>query len=158
MTKKAKTKAKFYNPPNVLRQKCGYGGIDPALLEKSDAFIAQNDVDFGPIAKKILERLDKGVKLVRDSKTAPLIDIKANGAMFKFGLLTEVADIALNFLENIDRLNPDAVEILEVNRRTLHVIIDNNLRGGGGAHGNALLKELTEACQRYYKKHNMNME
>ena len=50
-------------------------------------------------------------------------------------------------------LNEDAMGIIAVHRRTLNVIITSRLRGTGGKDGMALLQELADACDRYYKKH-----
>jgi hypothetical protein len=161
--KKSAAKPKFYNPPNVLRQKAGYGGLDPKVMDNAEEYIKSNNVDFTQIAKGILERLDKAVALVRadDMRSkeginrliAPIMELKANGAMFKFSLISDVADIALDFLEDTNYLNDDGFEIVDIHCRTLHVIIHNQLRGTGGRQGDILISELTEACRRYHKKY-----
>lgn len=166
MTEKAKkkgAKAKFYNPPNTLRTKAGYGGMDHAVMERAEDFIQKNDVDFTSYARAILERLDRALEVVRieENRTkesvgrviGPIMEMKANGAMFKFDLLSDVADIALDFLENLDGFNDDAYEIVSIHRRTLSIIISNQLRGSGGKQGKLLISELHEACQRYNKRY-----
>jgi hypothetical protein len=81
------------------------------------------------------------------------MDLKASGGMFGYGLVTEVADVALDFLERLDHLNDDALEIIEIHHKTLGTIIASGLRGNGGKAGLSLSKELYGACQRYYKKY-----
>src|SRR5690606_34435006 len=83
----------------------------------------------------------------------PVMELKANGAMFEYPLISDVAGILLNFLENLQDLNDDALEIVKVHRRTLHVIVTSRLRGTGGRDGQALLQELVDACERYFKKY-----
>lgn len=161
--KKKSSKAKFYNPPNTLRTKAGYGGIDPAVMERAESFIQKNDVDFTNFAMAILGRLDKSLEVVRveDNRTkesvgrviGPIMELKANGAMFKFPLLSDVADIALDFLENLEGFNDDAYEIVNIHRKTLHIIMSSQLRGNGGKEGRLLIAELHEACQRYNRRH-----
>ncbi|QQG37129.1 MAG: hypothetical protein HYS17_05040 [Micavibrio aeruginosavorus] len=166
MTEKAKKKApkaKFYNPPNTLRAKAGYGGMDPAVIERAEDFIRKNEVDFTSYALSILERLDRALDVARIQEnrtrelvgrvTGPIMELKANGAMFKFSLLSDVADIALDFLENLEGFNDDAYEIVNIHRKTLYIIISNQLRGTGGKQGKLLISELHEACQRYNKRY-----
>ena len=164
--KAQKTKAKFYTPQNTLRLKAGYGGIDPVVMERAETLIQMNDVDFSGMAKDILARLDKAVEAVkRDGQhskeginriVAPIMELKANGAMFKFPLLSDVANIALDFLENIDRLNDDAFEIVNIHSQTLRIIVAQDLRGTGGKQGDILVNELVEVCRRYHKKYSDN--
>lgn len=126
-------------------------------------FINENPVDFVPYAENILKRLDEGIASARSRKvfdaeamhaiSAPVMELKANGAMFGYHLISDVAAVLLNFLEIIGDLNSDAVNIVIVHRQILHVIITNKLQGGGGSHGTALLQELCEACERYFKKY-----
>lgn len=158
-----KKKAKFHTPQNSLRLKAGYGGIDPKVMERAEEYIEKNDVDFTDIARTILERLDKAVEAIRrddqrgkesiNRMVAPIMEMKANGAMFKYGLLTDVADIILDFLENAEQLDNDALTIVDIHRKTFAIIINGRLKGTGGAQGDILIRELEDACARYHKKH-----
>ncbi len=161
--KPKKNKAKFHTPLNSLRLKAGYGGVDPKVIDRAEDYIEKNDVDFTDIAKSILERLDKAVEGIRrdghrskegiNRMVAPIMEMKANGAMFKYGLLTDVADIILDFLENAENLDDDALAIVDIHRKTFAIIINGRLKGTGGVQGDILIKELDDACARYHKKH-----
>lgn len=163
--KGAPGKARFIEPPNVLRQKCGYGGLDPTRLQRAENFIDENQLDFGPYALKLMAQLDEIIKdcksgkrtgaKARDDLTKPIMELKANGGMFKYMLMSEIADIALNFLENIPELDDDVFEIIHAHQNTLNVIIASGLKGTGGKEGRILAEELFSACKRYYKKHNI---
>jgi hypothetical protein len=165
---KGKKKVRYHNPPNILREKCGYGGIAPDKLTQAQTFINENPLDFAPIAAAILKRLDAGIDDARRRKvydraamsaiSGPVMELKANGAMFGYHLISDVAAVLLNFLEIIGELNEDAVNIVVVHRQTLHVIVTNKLQGSGGGHGTALLQELCEACERYFKKYGIEEE
>ena len=50
-------KVKFHNPPNKLREKVGYGGMDPLRVERAEAFIDENELDFTPYAEKYIATL-----------------------------------------------------------------------------------------------------
>ncbi len=163
--KKPAEKARFIDPPNILRQKIGRGGIEPLRIERADSFIDENPTDFGPYAFEFMARLDEIVKKAKSGKikdkqaidmlTQPIMELKANGGMFKYMLVTHIADIVLNFLENIDKLDDDVFEIIAAHQNALTVIVTNKLRGGGGKEGKALSDELDNACKRYYKKHHV---
>ena len=159
--------AKYHNPPNVLRQKCGIGGMPEELIQKAENFIQDNKFDFKPIAVDIMGRFKdvlakakkagtKDKKLI-DKVAEPIMELKANGDMFRFSLLTDVAEILLNFLENIHELDDDSFNVIEAHKNTLEVILKNDLRGSGGSEGHALSRELYAACKRYYMKHNIEI-
>lgn len=160
-------KPKYYNPPNVLRQRVGTGGLPEERLTRAEQYIEDNQFDFKPVAVEIMERFKSAVSAAKKSgrydKTAineitkPIMELKANGDMFRYALLTEVAEILLNFLENIQQLNDDSFHVIDAHRNTLEVILKNDLRGSGGAEGHALSKELYAACRRYYTKHNVEI-
>lgn len=156
-------KVKYYNPPNVLRKKVGGGGIDPDRLQRAELYIQANDLDFTPIAVDMLARLEKAIADVKSGRitgkdtvraiVGPVMELKANGGMFKYPLISEIADVVLNFLETVDELNGDGMEIIDVHQKTLQAIIVNRLKGSGGKEGTALTRELIDACNRYFKKY-----
>jgi hypothetical protein len=162
---KKKRKARFIKPPNRLRQKVGYGGINPMLLTRGNEYISANKFDFEPFAKNFLETLEGSIKDINsggltgkdalDLLSRPVMELKGNGGMFGYALISEIADIVLNFLENIEELNDDAYEILDVHQKTLNIIVSNKLKGDGGAVGKQLARELFEACNRFYKKYDI---
>ena len=138
-SKQQHEQAKYHHPPNVLRQRVGIGGIDEDLLEKAETFIQDNQYDFKPHAIEIMKRFKETLAAAKKSKTLdkkvineiaePIMELKANGDMFRYALLTEVAEILLNFLENIQKLNDDSFNIIDEHKNTLEVILKNNLRG-----------------------------
>jgi len=161
--KKPARKAKFIDPPNILREKIGRGGIEPTRLEKAEEFIDTNPLNFVPFAERMIEKVDEGVRQAKSGKvkgkkavdmlSRPIMELKANGGMFKYMLVSHLADIVLNFLETIDNVDSDVLEIIAAHQNALNVIISNELQGTGGKEGMALANELDSACKRYYKKH-----
>lgn len=162
------TKVKYHNPPNILKQKVGTGGLEPHIIQMAEEFISTNQVDFAPHAEKILTRLAGAIKVAKskdrterdviDTITGPIMELKANGAMFRYFLVSEIADVMLNFLENISELNNDAFEIIDVHQKTLEVILKSKLQGDGGREGKALAQELYDACSRYRKKYEIYID
>jgi len=161
-TDKAKN-PRFIKPPNVLKQKVGHGGIDPNLLEKSQHFIENIDIDFAPYAKNHLDQLVNAISAIKAGKfsveeareklTAPIMQLKANGGMFRYQLISDVADIALQFIERVGEINEDCIDVLMAHEKTINIIVQNKLTGDGGREGYALVKELDQACKRYFSRH-----
>lgn len=158
-------KPRFINPPNIFKKKVGNGGFDEKLVVKSQNYIDTINVDFVPYAENFLREFSAAVSdaaqnpdkfhKMRDKIVRPVMMLKANGGMFQFSLVTEVADIALQFLEAIDpdAVNDETFDVLRAHENTLKVIITNKLRGDGGREGYALVKELDQACKRYFTKY-----
>lgn len=156
---------KIITPRNILREKIGYGGIDPVVLDRAEEIIrnSEKEFDYAEYAHDFLARMEKVMAEARKSSrndknvikalTNPVMDLKASGGMFGYALVSEIADVILDFLEGLEALNDDALEIFDIHHKTLNAIITNGLKGDGGAGGLALSKELYRACQRYQKKH-----
>jgi len=160
---KDKNGVTIITPRNFLREKIGFGGLDPLIMERAEEYIKTNGIDYQPFARELMGTLDTAIesaqaKKIRDraiinSIAAPIMRLKGSGGMFQYPLISEIADIVLNFLEGLDSLNDDAFDILAVHQKILSAIIAGNLTGDGGKTGRALANELYSACARYNKKH-----
>ncbi|MDB2683039.1 hypothetical protein N9Z27_02165 [Alphaproteobacteria bacterium] len=156
-------KVKYINPPNLFKQKVGSGGISKEKLEKSQNAIDTVEVDFKPYAQKFLKQFINAnnkahantddFENLKDEIIIPVMQLKANGGMFQYNLLSYVANTALFFLETISQMNDDTYKVLIAHQNTLHAIIKNELKGGGGKQGQALVEELDKACSRYFEKY-----
>ena len=155
------TQPKFITPPNKLKAKVGGGGIAPERLKQAQNFINNNSVDFIPHAKTFLDLVTEFAVEAKNSReefdrhklSQPIMHLKANGGMFKYALITQVADICLRFVETIHDMNDDAYQVIQAHVNTISIIINNKMTGNGGAEGAALIKELEKACHRYLDKH-----
>jgi hypothetical protein len=155
-------KAKIIKAENKLIKKTGFGEITEPSIVKSEEIIKKNDIDFKTIAMPILERLRTGIEqaksnpndlaLVTQEIIKPVMELKANGPMFKFDLIGQLASIMLSFLEHIKQLNDDAVDIIDANEKTLTLIVTRDIKNDGGQMGKQLITELENACARYYRK------
>lgn len=161
MTNITSKKARFIKPPNKLKAKVGHGGLDPKVLEKAQEFITNNNVDFIPIANDFLQRMEESEKKLQESNDnksrnvliESIMQLKASGGMFKYQLVSEIADSCLHFIENIEDYNNDAHTVVKAHENTIKIILRNKLMGDGGKEGYALVKELNKASTRYFSKH-----
>ena len=157
---------KFINPPNHLKAKAGSGGVPETVLVRAQGVMDAFENDFRPDANKLMQSLKKATKTAltaannneqfdKEDMIRPIMQLKANGGMFKYQLITDVADICLQFMESVSDLNAEAIDIIRAHENTIGVIIQTDLRGDGGQAGYVLVQELHSACKRYFKKYNI---
>lgn len=134
------------------------------VIDNAQKIIEQQTEDFGPLANVYLERMKSEIDNSRkelsnlDSEQAivkviiPCVQLKANGAMFKYGSVTIVADRCLNFLEVIKVLNDEALDILQVFHSTIKILLVNKIKKNNDDKLKALISELDKACKRFFEK------
>jgi prophage DNA circulation protein len=149
----------------MLQAKTGTGNFSREVIEKSQKAIDETEVDFVPMAMAYLEQLGKSIEEVEkgadksrdavESLVTPVMQIKANAAMLHYPLIGKIATIVLNFLETLQGADEDVLDIARACENTLTLIVTNRMQGDGGAEGEALQKELKDACKRYYVKNSL---
>lgn len=159
-----KRKAEFIPAQRTLKAKVGSGGIADDILEKAQALLENNTVDFMPLAEMYLVSLMKGIDTVKDASPEedneflisnmlyPAMQLKANGGMFHYPLVTGISDRLIQFLEVIDEPDIEAIEIVLAFHTTIRAIIQGKITGDGGAHGEELMRALNKACIRYFER------
>ena len=145
-----------------LQKRIGIGPLDKARLERCREVADNMSVDFGPVAGASLEALAEAVSearkgeletdAVKSMMTVPVMQLKANGAMFDYPLIGSLANIMLSFLESIEDLDEDAISIVSAHHKTLSAIVAKELKGDGGKYGVLMQDELRGACRRYFTK------
>ena len=159
-----KRKAEFIRPPNYLKAKVGSGGLSENILEKAQALLENNTVDFAPLAHIYLDALMRGIEYSKNANPEddkeylittmlyPAMQLKANGGMFHYQLVTEIADHLIQFLEVIAEPDIEVVEIILAFHTTIRAVIQGEITGDGGKHGVELVNALDAACVRYFAK------
>ena len=158
--------AEMITPPNEIKEKVGSGGIDETIINQAQKSIESNAIDFKPIAAGLLKMLDDSLKeaqsgsakgeIAIESLLYPVMQLKAQGTMFHFSIITEVSNVLVNFLETISGLDKDVFEIIIAHKKALQSILSNNaLKGDGGQIGKDIRDALMDACNRYYKTHQL---
>lgn len=157
-------KAEYFSPPNQIKQKVGSGGLTEDILSKAQALIENNSVDFRPIAEIYLESMQQGINLANQLKPdqgheeviekilVPGMQLKANGGMFHYDLITRIADKFIQFMEVVEKLDADALEIIVAFHTTIRAILMAEIKGDGGKRGEELMQALVDACYRYFHK------
>lgn len=160
--------AEFIMPPNIIKAKIGAGGLNESILDRAQQLLESNTVDFAPLAEIYLKNMMLGIEtarkelLTKDELTEegkislilyPCVQLKANGGMFHFPLVTRAADRFVQFIEVVERLDEETLEIAQAFHTAIRVIVASKIKGDGGVQGNALIEELNNACMRYFEKH-----
>ena len=160
-----KRKAQFVKPPNILKAKVGSGGLREDILDKAQELLENNKVDFQPLAEMYLDGLMKGIYLAKESDQDtsheyiisamlyPAMQLKANGGMFHYPLVTRIADKLIQFLEVIEEPDIEAIEIAMAFHTTIRAVVLGRIKGDGGSHGDNLVEALDAACMRYFEKY-----
>jgi len=150
-------------PENQLKGKLGRGGCASERIERAQLFINYNDIDFVPLAHKLLVLLANGIEGAKDRDLNwedanflmlyPAMQLNAQGAMFQFPLISKICDVLVNFLEVMEVFNQDAIDIVVAHHDAVQHVLDNNVRGNGGELEKAMYNNLVAACSRYRKKY-----
>ncbi len=157
-------KAEFIKPPNILKEKAGSGGLSEAILEKAQKMLEDNVQDFQPLGILYLESLARGIDNAKDSGDPaetetviaqmiyPAMQLKANGGMFRYPLVTRIADQLVQFLEVMAEPDIEAIEIAMAFHASLRAVIHGKIMGDGGEDGRELYSALELACTRYFER------
>lgn len=157
-------KAEFIRPPNYLKEKVGTGGLSEDILDKAQKLLEENTVNFDPLANMYLDTLMQGIEAAKGFGPAddieyviscmlyPAMQLKANGGMFHYNLVTQIADKLVQFLEVLEEPDISAVEIILAFHTTIRAVVHGKITGDGGSHGKELLSALQGACVRYFNK------
>lgn len=166
--KKPRRRAEFFMPVNQLKNKVGTGGLSEDVLRKAQDLLDNNNVDFVPLATTYLNSLGNALTQAQTSLEDrdhakhenliyillyPSLQLKANGGMFGYPLISDIAQRLIHFLEVIERIDADAIEVVTAFRTAMLAVISGTLDRRGNAHGHTLVKELDEACFRYFDRY-----
>lgn len=145
----------------VLQAKVGTGTISEEIISRAQGVMDNNDVDFAPMAKGFLSELGESVEKARGGEnmdecvkvmTESVMQLKGNAKTFRYDLIGNLANVMLDFLENVEQLDNDAIEIVGAHHKTLSAIVIKKMTGDGGAYGTQMEEELRSACERYFAK------
>jgi len=165
---KPRRQAEFITPPNIIKQKVGSGGLSDDILKRAEMLLETSSVNFEPLAAMYLKRIMEGVKEVKTLSVRsdvehviammlyPAVQLRLNGEMFDYPLISRIADRMVQFLESLEMPDAKAVEIVMAFHTTLHVVVKGRIQDDGGAHGEGLLKALDQACVKYFAKYPEN--
>lgn len=154
-------KAELITPPNKLKEKVGSGGVDESVLFKAQALLENNTVDFAPIAAMLIDLLNEAISDAKSGNSKgeaaieamiyPAMQLKAQGTMFHYPLVTEISNILVNFLETVTDVDKNVMDIVVAHKMSINAVLASKIKGDGGKIGKELRDALMDACNRFYK-------
>ena len=156
----ASAKPRVIKANYMLQAKIGSGPLDAKKVEACQKVMDENTVDFAPLAKQYLDKLADAIQKARSGEidldqavaemTQPVMELKANAAIFKYNLIGNLANVMLSFLEAVKQIDKTVIEIVDAHHKTLTAIVMKKMQGDGGKYGAQLEHELRDACKRYF--------
>jgi len=153
--------AALIDPPHTIKHKVGSGGLDEAVLQKAQELLEKNTIEFEPLASMMMDLLNEAIS---DAKSGgkkgeeaiealiyPAMQLKAQGSMFHYPLVTDIGNILVNFLETVENVDKDVLDIIVAHKMSMNAVLSSKLKGDGGTTGQELRDALLDACNRYYK-------
>jgi len=155
--------AELITPPNLIKEKVGSGGINPTLIQRAEDYLQSNKADFAPIADMYFTLLDDNMqRMIKEDMWGeesfeallfPLVQLKSHGSMFQYPLVTEISGMLINFLEVIQTLDKNALDVILAHKMTLKAVLASRIKDHESAQGRALVDALQDACMRYFQTH-----
>jgi len=151
--------SKLVKPENTLKKKVGTGGFNETDLVKAQQGLEKNDIDFRPQANDFLGELDVTLEKISsgqmpedeqlDAIMYPMMQLKSQGGLFQYPLITKISHATLDFLENIEGIDSDVITITEAYRKTIKAVLALQIKDPANKTGLQLLDELSKAFTRY---------
>lgn len=166
---KPRRRAEFIKPPNLVKAKVGSGGLGEDILAKAQNLLENNTLDFEPLAEMYLASLSLAIEKAKsvigfdgDHEVAivgmlyPTMQLKANGGMFHYPLVTDLSDKQVQFLEVIEKIDVDVMDLASAFITTIRAVLASKILDQRNPKGRELVIALDDACRRYFTKHPYN--
>ncbi|MGB1077651.1 MAG: hypothetical protein ACPG05_05025 [Bdellovibrionales bacterium] len=169
MTKKSKDSLpQFFPPKRDLKHKVGSGGLNREIVRRAQEVIEENNTDFIEFAAPYMSVLNDGIAQAKEKASRndeemiegilfPAMQLKANGELFHYPIVTVVGGRLLTFLERIHKLNGHALEIVDAFEASIKLIFVKKLKGDINKDGETIVKELDAVCDRFFEKYPENI-
>lgn len=148
----------------MLQSRVGAGKIKPEKIEKAQAKVetVRGRLDLQPFAEehmreikacmaKLKETDGKPDPQVTDEIARSIMKFKGNIGIFSDGPFISLAILMLNWVESVEIIDQDVLDVLKGYYVTLDQIFSGKLKDKKLIE--VIIKEMESACQRYFSKH-----
>ncbi len=154
-----KEKCEFFSPPNALIAKVGGPlKLDPKLLTKAEAQVAELKLSYGDWIEADLDKLTIALDKLKDrsesaAKQLQVIegtahDIKGQAGTFDYPLLTLIAESLCDMLRAADTIEDRQIGLVAAHIDAIGIIVRGRIQGDGGDMGKQLLSRLQTAVRK----------
>lgn len=156
MSKKKSTYTVILTANNSLQNKAGSGGIPSFTIKKCQTFLDSNTMDFLPVAESILDRLYTLLAKLQQKEEYQfayyekilecVMQLKANGKMFQYPLITTLGEIVMEHLEQNPTLPEETITILGKFCEILNIILQNKMNTVSAQQEKRFKKQISDLC------------
>lgn len=161
----------FYPPSFILKKRVGQGGLSKSTIIKAQSVIDLHKIDFEEVISPYMVVFTEGLGKAKKTQHLqsenhdnmieeiifPAMQMKANGELFHYPLITRIAERLLFFLERIHKLNTHAIDIVNAFEGAIKLVFAKNLKGDITEDGETIVKELDAVCKRFFEKYPENI-
>lgn len=146
----------------LLQAKVGKGKVSTEKVGKAEEKInsVRGHIDIGPFAEEHMEEIAVFLDLLKNDDPTEnitqdiarsIMKFKGNAGMFSGGSFVNLAAIMLRWIESVEEIDKDVLDVLNGYYVTLDQIFSNKLKDQRQI--NAIVSEMQAACERYFAKH-----
>ena len=152
---------RIVRPKNTLKEKVGTGGFKKENLEKAQKAIEENVIDFIPIANRYLAELSAVLSKEKDAVSSeglysaildPLMQLRAQGAMFGYPSITFLTDIIVNLLDSLKNVDSTVVEIVQAYEKSAKMMLSTQIKDQDHKLCQAFAQEIKAVCKKYTER------
>ena len=151
-------KCEIFLPPNTLMAKVGGPvKLDPTVLARAEAKLAELQLSYGDWIEADLDKLTTALDRLKDrsesaAKHLAVIEgtaheIKGQAGTFNYPLITLIAESLSDMLRDTDKVEDRHIELVEAHINAIGVIVRGRIQGDGGKIGSELLSHLQNAVK-----------
>jgi chemotaxis protein histidine kinase CheA len=121
---------KIFQPDNNLKKKLGHGGFDTRNIEKAEQRLLAARTEFPSIARRELHMINASLLALYDPAHllkeifAAAVDLKANGGLFSYDVISAIADSLMDFTENLTEPNVNSLMIMQLHYDALQLVFE----------------------------------
>lgn len=146
----------------LLQSKVGNGKIKPEKIQKAENKLeaVRGRLDISPFADEHIAEIKDLLKQIKkpdaslditDDFSRSIMKFKGNIGIFSEGPLIGLTMIMLNWIESIEKIDQDVLDVLNGYYVTLDQIFSDKLKDPKMIE--VIIKEMQSACERYFSKH-----
>ncbi|MBL8834585.1 MAG: hypothetical protein JNL71_19490 [Rhodospirillales bacterium] len=142
------------NPPNLLKQKVGSGGLDANAIKKAEKVFDSLRGEFEEIARGDVAKLSQAAAFLlanpNDIKKRQEVymlshELRGQGGSYGYPLVTRFGDQLCRYLDATDILDAKTLIIVKAAADAIAVVINSKVSGDGGETGRQLVDMLDRA-------------
>lgn len=146
----------------ILQSKVGRGKVSPEKVAKAEETIGsvKGRVDLTPFAEEHMQEIAVFLDLLKNNDPTEniaqdiarsIMKFKGNTGMFSDGSYVNLAAIMLRWIESVEEIDSDVLDMLSGYYTTLDQIFSNKLKDDSQIQ--IIVTEMENACHRYFNKH-----